>query len=540
VNRIVKRIVRAVVVIVAVLVLAIAGLSFFVNANQFRPALESELTKALGRDVKVGDLKLALLSGGVAAGDLSVADDPSFSRDPFLRTKSLTVGVDLISLVLSRKLNVTRITIDEPEIVLLEAPSGTWNFSSLGATTAPAAPSSSSGSGFSSSLDLSVKLLKISNGRVLIGNVPGNAKPRVFNKVNIELRDFSAASQFPFTFSTEVAGGGDVKLEGKAGPIDTSDTALTPVEASLRVTHFDLASSRLLGSSAGFGGLLSIEGRASSTGQVANLSGHIKADRLKVARNGSPARRTVEFDFTLQHDLRRHAGVLSQGEIHIGKAVARLSGTYTLSEDSAHLNMKLAGQNMSVPELAALLPAVGVTLPSGSSLQGGTAHANLVTEGPTDRLVTSGSLEIDNTRLAGFDLGSKIKFVAAVAGIRVGPDTDIQKLSARVRSAPDGVSVQDLAFVAPTIGELSGGGTISPANALDFRMAVKLQSSGELQAVLGRSIPFFIRGTASAPSFQPDVKGLATGEIKAAISRDGAAQSAVDLLNGLLGKKKQK
>jgi AsmA protein len=358
--------------------------------------------------------------------------------------------------------------------------------------------------------------------------------------VNVELRDFSTTSQFPFTFSTEVAGGGTVKLDGKAGPIDQTDTSLTPVDASLHVSGFDLASSRLFGNTAGFGGLLSIDGRASSIGQVANLSGHIKAEKLKLARNASPAQRTVEFDFALQHDLRKHAGVLSQGDIHIGKAVARLTGSYTLTEDSASLNLKLVGQDMPVPELAALLPAVGVTLPAGSSLQGGTAYANLSTAGPADRLVTTGTLGIDGTRLAGFDLGSKMKFVASVAGIHVAPDTEIQKLSASVRAAPDGTSIQDIAFVAPAIGELSGSGTVTPADALDFHMAAQLKSSGGVAVVLGRSIPFFIRGTASSPSFEPDVKGMAAGEFKSVLGGGSAAKSAVGALGGLLGKKKQK
>jgi AsmA protein len=523
----VKRIVRIVAVIAGVLALAIAGLFLFVDVDQFRPALESELTKALGRDVKVGNLKLALLSGGLSASNLSIADDPSFSHDAFLRTKSLTVGVDLVSLLLSRKITVTRITIDEPRIVLLAAPSGTWNFSSLGARAAPDPgadpapdpPPSPSGS----TPALTVKLLKISNGQVLIGTVRGNTRTGVFNKVNLELRDFSTTSQFPFKLSTEVAGGGEVTMEGKAGPIDSSDTALTPVDASLHVTHFDLASSRLLGRSAGFGGVLSMDGQASSTGQVASLGGHLKADRLKVAPNGSPAQRTVEFDFTLQHNLRTHAGVLSQGDIHIGTAVAKLSGTYTLTEDSANVNMNLAGRNMPVPELAGMLPAVGVKLPTGSSLEGGTAHATLMTVGPVERLVTTGSLGIDNTHLRGFDLASKMKFAASVTGIHMGPDTDIQELSASVRSAPDGISVQDIAFVAPSIGTLSGSGAISPSDALDFHMTVKLKSDAGVQVVLGRSIPFFIHGTASAPTFEPDVKGMAAGKVKA--------------LGGILGRK---
>jgi len=527
----VKRLIRAVVIIAVLVVLTVAGLSFLIDANQFRPQLESQLTQALGRDVKVGDLRLAILSGGVSATDLSIADDPAFSRAPFLQTKSLTVGVDLIALVFSRKVNVTRITIDEPRIVLLETKAGIWNFSTLGAKTAPAATSVAlipvsdpSPVGSPMAANLSVKLLKISNGKVFIGYAGGHTKPREFDKVDLELRDFSTTAQFPFTFSTQVAGGGEIKLDGKAGPIDASDTALTPLDANLRITHFDLASSRLMGAAAGFGGLLSIEGQASSTGQLAKVSGRVKADHLKLARNASPAGHTVEFDFTLQHDLHSHTGTLSRGDIHIGKAVARLTGTYAITEDSATLNMKLTGDRMPVPELAAMLPAVGVKLPAGSSLQGGTAHASLSTEGPADRLVTTGSLGVDDTRLAGFDLGSKMRFVASVAGIHMSSDTEIQKLSASVRSTPEGTSIQDIDFLAPKIAALSGAGVISPSDALDFHMTAKLQSFGGMQLVTGRSVPFFIKGTASSPSFEPDMKGMATGDFKA--------------LGGLFGKRK--
>jgi AsmA protein len=47
----------------------------------------------------VGNLHLSLLSGSVAADDLSIADDPSFSQQPFIKAKDLKVGVELIPLI---------------------------------------------------------------------------------------------------------------------------------------------------------------------------------------------------------------------------------------------------------------------------------------------------------------------------------------------------------------------------------------------------------------------------------------------------------
>src|ERR1700691_6304420 len=122
-----------VLIVAAVLVVAVLALPFLIDANRFRPAIETEPTKSLGREVKIGDLKLNILSGTVTASDLSVADDPAFSRTAFLQTKALSLSIDLWRLLFSRRLNVDGITIDTPETILIQVPSGVWNFSSLGA-----------------------------------------------------------------------------------------------------------------------------------------------------------------------------------------------------------------------------------------------------------------------------------------------------------------------------------------------------------------------------------------------------------------------
>src|SRR6185369_17055866 len=136
-----------------------------------------------------------------------------------------------------------------------------------------------------------------------------------------------------------------------------------------------------------------------------------------------------------------------------------------------NLRMSLNGPRMPIPELAVLLPALGIVLPAGSSLQGGTANAHFEMQGPIDALVTSGSASLDNTRLAGFNLGQRMAMVERFSGIQPNTDTDIQTLSAQVRVAPEGTTARDVKLIVPAIGELTGTGVISPANALDFKMA---------------------------------------------------------------------
>jgi AsmA protein len=149
----------------------------------------------------------------------------------------------------------------------------------------------------------------------------------------------------------------------------------------------------------------------------------VEAAKLKLAKKGTPAAGSVGFDFAVQHDLRKHSGTLRRGDIHIGGAVAHLMGGYAEQGDSVVLNMKLAGPAMPVSELETMLPALGVALPAGSRLDGGTASVTLAMEGPADKLVTSGSLALNNTRLMGFDLPKKMSTIEKLAGIEGGGPT---------------------------------------------------------------------------------------------------------------------
>jgi len=180
------------IVIILLVVIAIA-VPFLVNVNSFRPEIESTLSGALGRQVKVGNLSLSILSGSLGADQLSIADDPKFSNAPFITAKSLKVGVEVMPLIFSKQLNVTHIKIDQPEITLLRNPAGVWNFSSLGNQAAQSKKAESS----SSTANLTVARLDLTDGKISMGSIPAKRKPTVYDKVNISMRNFSFANAFP-------------------------------------------------------------------------------------------------------------------------------------------------------------------------------------------------------------------------------------------------------------------------------------------------------------------------------------------------------
>ena len=535
---------RIIGIVLAVLIVAALAVPFLINANQFRPLLEERLTTALGRDVKIGDLKISLFSGGAAAGEITIADDPAFSKEPFLRAEALAVGVELWPLIFSRQLKVTSLTVDQPQIALIQNAAGDWNFSSLGGKpgSSPASPAPVPTTADASKTDLSVKLVKISKGRFSLSNGT-KVKPRTLQNVNVELKDFSPESSFPFSLDAEVAGGGTIKLAGKAGPIRQANVIETPFDASLTINKLDLAGSGFAQASSGVAGLVSIDGSAASNGKTVNIKGNMKAENLKLAKNGTPAKRAVAIDVVLAHDLAKGGGTLERSAIHIGGAQANVSGTYRLNEESPVINLKLSGPKMDLTELATILPALDVVLPAGSTLSKGTLGVEFASQGPVDALVTTGSIQAADVRLDNFDLGSKFKTFQQLSGIQGEPRTTIQSLSANVTSSPQGTGVKDLKLVAPAVGELTGAGTISPQHALNFQMRATIQSTSHVLTALGQkgdvTIPFSVTGTSSDPSIRPDVKGAAKETLQQYTKDPSKAIDAAKGIMDLFNRKKQ-
>jgi AsmA protein len=542
-------------IVVAVLLLIAIALPFLINVNSFRPKLESELTEALGREVKVGNLSLSILSGSVSAEDLSIADDPGFSKDPFIRAKSLKVGVEVMPLIFSKKLHVTDITLDKPEIALLRDAAGKWNFASLGSKSAATSKPASEPS---STPDLSVSKLDVKDGRLSVNRANSSIKPHVYDNVDISVRDFSPTSQFPFTISADLPAGGTAKLDGKAGPINSSDVAASPIEAQINVKKLDLTASGFVDPSTGIAGIADFDGTLKSDGHVLRTSGTLKADKLKLAVKGTPATQAVGVKYATDYDLQKQSGTLTQGDVSLGKALAKLTGAYQSQGPSTILNMKLNADGMPVDDLQAMLPALGIVLPSGSKLQGGTLSVNVGIAGPVDKLVIAGPIRLSQTKLQGFNLASKMSAISALSGAQTGSDTSIQNLSTDARVAPEGVRTQNINLTIPALGTVTGNGNISPGGALDYKMNASL-SGGAVTGLTqmaglggkGGSIPFFIQGTTSDPRFMPDVKGMVGSQLKGGLggalggltggkNPSGDSASPMDALGGLFGKKKKK
>lgn len=516
-------------------------------------------------------MSLSVLSGSVAADQLSITDDPKFSSSPFITAKSLKVGVELLPLIMSKQLNITELVIDQPQITLLHNQAGVWNFSSLGTQAAaenqgatnqatenkpPATENKTPEKNSGTPENLTVAKFNINNGRISIGTIPAKRPPVVYDKVSITMKDFSFTNSFPMTLTADLPNGGSLKLDGTAGPINSTDASLTPLNAKLTATKVDLSQAGVVDPSAGISGVADFNGTVTSDGHMAKLSGTLKANGLKLVAKGQPAGRPIDVQYAVVYDLQKRSGTIEQADVSLGKAVAKLTGTFAAQGDTTVIHGKLVGDNMSVDDLQAVLPAVGVNLPSGSQLKGGTLSLNLDLNGPLDKLVTTGPVKLQNTKLANFNLGSKLSAISALSGKQTGNDTTIQNLSTTANVSPNGTQLNNISLVIPSLGTLAGAGTVSPNNAIDFKMLANLSGGAvtglsQMAGLGGKStgnIPFTIQGTTSDPKFMPDLKGIVNSQLKGLLQgqlqgnqqngNQQKPQSPLNNLMGIFGKKK--
>jgi hypothetical protein len=165
---------------------------------------------------------------------------------------------------------------------------------------------------------------------------------------------------------------------------------------------------------------------------------------------------------------------------------------------------------------------------------------------------------LDNTQLAGFDLGSKLKMLSQLTGGQLGSatgsGTNIRSLSMNIREAGGAIQTDNIALDVAGVGTATGAGSVSAAGALNYNVVLKLTglvagsggkapaagAGGGNAALLGQlagmipggaggaagglgaigglagaamknGIPVAIGGTTSNPTFAPNLRGLAAG-----------------------------
>ena len=142
------------------------------------------------------------------------------------------------------------------------------------------------------------------------------------------------------------------------------------------------------------------------------------------------------------------------------------------------MDLRAGGSGLAIDEIEAFLPTVGVQLPEGSRLTGGSLSTSLVISGPTSNLSVSGPVQLTGTRLLGFDLGSKLTSLAKYTGGRLGsansgPGTTIRSLGLKLHTGNGQVATDDIVADIGGVGVVTGDGTVGEGATLHYSLLLK-------------------------------------------------------------------
>ena len=116
-----------IVVLVVLLILLQAGLPLLFRNHRMRAYLLSHLEKSFGRGVEARGFSMSLLPlPQVEMDGVSIAEDPAFGREYFLRADKLTAGVRWLGL-LRGHFDFGTISLLRPSLILVRNEQGRWN-----------------------------------------------------------------------------------------------------------------------------------------------------------------------------------------------------------------------------------------------------------------------------------------------------------------------------------------------------------------------------------------------------------------------------
>lgn len=411
---------------------------------------------------------------------------------------------------------------------------------------------------------LSVEQAKVRVGALAVTRLDGRTV--LYRRIDVHLDCWCENTWSPFSANATLGNGANLRASGrflapkrqldlfssqqaKLSASQQTSPSLRPtdIDARVSVSHLDLGSSGLLSSGSAVGGLVEATGQVQSTANSFRVNGTARIDRLKLAKNGQPSAKPVLASFSVAQ-VRRAPGEKTTGTIQhatfaSGGARVNVFGSYQTGGPVAMLNLRASGDAMPIDQIEAFLPTVGVQLPEGSRLTGGTLTTSLAVSGASSNLTITGPLRVVGTRLMGFDLGSKLASLSKYTGGRLGSTggsgTTIRSLSLDLHTGNGQIVTDNISAEIAGIGIVTGAGSVGEGATLHYGLSLKLNelvsgsdggaglardlakglpgawASRALGAIdylnkgpMKNGIPILIGGTARHPTVTPNIGAL--------------------------------
>ena len=541
-------------VLVVLLVGGVLALPFLVDLNTYQERYKPLIEEALNRKVQLQDIRLTVWPRiGARVAGFSVLDDPAFSSGPFASLSSLDVGVKLMPL-LSGKVEVEEITLHGPVITVIKNKNGVLNASTIGRKGVPVpekpsrAPIPSTEGPLKLLALLAVDRVSVDGGKLTYRDL-SSATPAeyVLQDLELLLRDVRLGQTPNLHVATLVQPFNmPVKLDGTFGPLrETMDIDAINFQLGMGKTEFTIT-----GKAAGNDATVNISSPAINT---ANLS------------MSFPLKQSVEIrDLKIITEIKGQEAKLNSLSFRLFDGEVNGQGKMIAGAEAPPFKGSVALQGL---QLGPALKAVAETPVSIS----GTAGADLSVQGKgfsmpelTKALEGTGHLAVKDGKIEGVNILQEVADALKVAGISMGDAkaTAFSTVETDLTIKQGVINVQRLLMDSHDF-QATGGGTIGFDQKLNLIVNLNLSQdvSQKLSAASpvvkiamkeGRlSLPLTITGTAQAPSYGVDVRGL-TGKVQEQVKKkveeavggllkgttkpDDLKREGQELLKGLFGR----
>ena len=216
-----KKLLVALVFLVALLVLAGVAILFLVDVNAHKPRIESAVSDALGMEFRIrGTARLRLFpSASIALSDVRLRNRGT----DLVTAETLRVGVKLLPL-LNREVNITELVLEKPVIRIEKGADGKFNYETPPRPAKPAAKE-----GEVPSAPLTVSSGSVSGGKVVYIDRKAGSETSL-DAIDLSVRDLSIPAAPGVEIPKGISFTGDLSVK----EMKTKDRAVSDVRAKVR------------------------------------------------------------------------------------------------------------------------------------------------------------------------------------------------------------------------------------------------------------------------------------------------------------------
>ena len=235
---------------VAVVLMALLVIPFFVNVNDYKPEIKQAVYDATGRNLEIGNIKLSLFPWvGITLTDIQFENALGFKHENMLEVDTVDVQVALMPLF-DQQIEVRRFELNAPKIWLTQHEDGRNNWSDLSpeeVTQAKSTPTTDKTSAPKKKqttgtlpIAFEAKLLQLRDGQVIWHDADKGEV--VINDIQLNITDLQLKQPIGIDLSANI-GANPIRINAEIGPvldIKKLDIAALPALISIKSKGFSL------------------------------------------------------------------------------------------------------------------------------------------------------------------------------------------------------------------------------------------------------------------------------------------------------------